>query len=150
MKPMSICDWKLPTLMVSLAALCLILCVGPNVVASSPDSESCKFTPIDYPDAVYIVVLYMNLFGQSVGIYEKDFPDGSYEYRCFFLSKSVFTPTLVGDLYTEARGINVRGEIVGAFGNDVEWHGFLLRKGEVTQIDYPGADTIQPRINKGT
>jgi len=42
--------------------------------------------------------------------------------------------------YSDARGINARGDIVGGFvGADSVGHGYLLSDGQFTQIDFPGA-----------
>ncbi len=136
---------------VSLAALCLTLGFSPKTIAGSDDLGSWKFTPINYPGADETYANDMNMVGQLVGTYYKAPVD---EYRGFLLSKSVFTPILVGD-YNEAHGINLTGEIVGYLWNwlydgNLEGHGYLLRKGKVTQIDYPGTDlgsTVPGAIN---
>jgi len=40
---------------------------------------------------------------------------------------------------TNAMGINARGDVVGAFSDAAGTHGYLLRNGVFTRIDYPGA-----------
>jgi uncharacterized membrane protein len=44
--------------------------------------------------------------------------------------------------YTQALGINLNGQIVGAYYDPVaqKEHGFLLSKGKYTSIDYPNAE----------
>jgi len=54
----------------------------------------------------------------------------------------VFEPIEVpGAIGTRAFGINPRGDIVGSFTDAAGTHGYVLRKGVFTQIDYPGATT---------
>jgi uncharacterized membrane protein len=46
-------------------------------------------------------------------------------------------------MWSDARDINRSGEIVGFFVDSAnKTHGFLLRKGEFTTIDFPGADVV--------
>ena len=46
-------------------------------------------------------------------------------------------------MWSDARDINRHGEIVGVFGDSANMtHGVLLRKGEFTTIDFPGADVV--------
>jgi uncharacterized membrane protein len=47
---------------------------------------------------------------------------------------------VAGSISTQARGINARGDIVGSY-DDSEGlsHGFLLRRGVFTVVDFPGA-----------
>jgi probable HAF family extracellular repeat protein len=50
-----------------------------------------------------------------------------------------------GATFTEANGINNRGQIVGLFGDaGGVFHGFLLEDGAFTQIDFPGAPQTLP------
>lgn len=153
MRTISISSRILTVVGISLAALCLTLGVTPKTIAGSDDLASWKFTPIDVPGAVLTTARDMNAVGQLVGEYWKEGSlESPEEYRGFLLSKGVFTPILVGD-YNDARGINLTGEIVGYFEKVTpqdEYHGYLLRKGKVTQIDYPGTDpgyTVPEAIN---
>jgi len=44
---------------------------------------------------------------------------------------------------SDARDVNPSGEIVGFFTDSAnKTHGFLLRKGDFTTIDFPGADVV--------
>ena len=54
-----------------------------------------------------------------------------------------------GATFTDANGINNRGEIVGSFVNAQGMHGFVLRRGALTALDVPvqGALTIALGIN---
>jgi uncharacterized membrane protein len=111
------------------------------------DPASWTFTSIDVPDADLTFVRDMNSAGQIVGEYYIESKD---EYRGFLFRNGVFTPIVVGD-YSAARGINTHGEIAGLFESSVDGyllHGYLLSKGTVTQIDYPGAEyTAAEAIN---
>ena len=44
-----------------------------------------------------------------------------------------------GSESTEPRGVNARGDIVGRFDSEGIGHGFLLRRGVITTIDYPNS-----------
>src|SRR5229473_454452 len=50
-----------------------------------------------------------------------------------------------GANYTDARGINPRGDIVGLYVGAGVTHGFLLSGGEFASIDVPGASFTGPR-----
>ena len=57
----------------------------------------------------------------------------------------ISTLAIPGALASGANGINARGDIVGFFRDASGTHGFLLRDGEVTAIDYPGAGITEAR-----
>jgi uncharacterized membrane protein len=106
------------------------------------DLTSWTFTSIDVPGADQSDARGINASGQIVGHYHSA-QDGD---RGYLFSNGVFTPIWIGDS-NDARGINAEGEIVGWF-NDGYTHGYLLRKGNVEQIDYPSADyTLAEDIN---
>ena len=73
-----------------------------------------------------------------------------YGNRGFLLSNGVFSLIEIGDS-NDARGINPEGDIVGYFWNSDDGyysHAYLLRNGNVEQIDYPGAYyTIAHAVN---
>jgi uncharacterized membrane protein len=112
------------------------------------DLTSWTFTPIDVPGADQTYARDMNPAGQIVGQYVKTAEDGRHIRRGFLFSNGVFMPIEIGT-GTEARGINIEGEIVGWFRfADGSIHGFELTMGSASQIDYPGADyTIAEAIN---
>jgi len=56
--------------------------------------------------------------------------DGNFAYTTF---------DVPGATFTNAQGINPRGDVVGFADVGGQRHGFLLRDGEFTTIDYPGA-----------
>ena len=134
-----------PVLIVGLATLCLM----PSVVraqSAATDFTTWTFTQIDFPFADGTDAQGMNLAGQIVGNYTKS---GSPPVQSgYLLSNGVFSPIEIG-VPSSVRGINIHGDIVGLFGSYF-YHGFVLSKGSVTQIDYPGADfgyTIPEDIN---
>ena len=97
------------------------------------------FTSIDYPGGFGTSVRGINNHGQMVGAYIDQ--DGN--AHALLIQKGKFIPlapdTAIG-LYSEAYKINVRGDIVGRFCDDVACHGFLLsNKGVLTILDFPGA-----------
>jgi hypothetical protein len=57
----------------------------------------------------------------------------------FLLSNGVFRPIEIGEEGSSVWGINIHGDIVGLYGSANVTHGFALRNGNLTQIDYPGA-----------
>ena len=60
-------------------------------------------------------------------------------------------PGTSGFIGTQANGINSEGDIVGVYVTDgFHTHGFLLRKGEFTTIDAPGASFLGPPTSSGT
>ncbi len=108
------------------------------------------FTTVDYPGAVDTFGLGINSAGDIVGAYV----DASgVNLHGFLLSKGSFSsfdyPGSVtsifacgglggGVAYTD--GINDEGAIVGGYcGSDGSLHGFLLREGNFTTVDFPGA-----------
>src|SRR6266540_4169157 len=88
------------------------------------------FTTIDVPGSRGTVAEGINNRGEIVGYYF----DQAAAQRGFLLLRGVFT-TIECGAFTEPRGINDRGDIVGRLEN----HGFLFSKGKCTTIDFPGA-----------
>lgn len=110
-------------------------------------SKEGGFTTIDFPGAVFTTVNGINRRGDIVGTYSLA---SSPSVRHGYVEKngeftSIDPP---GSNLTTANGINDRGDIVGRFctlatcvplpGNG-DFHGFLLRDGEYTTIDFPGS-----------
>lgn len=98
------------------------------------------------PTKLYPSVSDVNNAGEIVGA----FTEAGNTYG-FVLANGVLTTIDVpGSLMTlSARGINDRGQIVGAYSDALgTLHGYLLNKGEFTTIDYPGSQaTVVDRIN---
>ncbi|HEX9129846.1 MAG TPA: hypothetical protein VF850_11860 [Gemmatimonadaceae bacterium] len=125
--------------------------VGRYVVAGKTHgflrSKAAEFTTIDFPGAGLTVAGSLNNRGDIVGWYI--LPAAPTVRRGFLLRDGAFTAIdPPGSIFTNVLGINDRGEIVGRFctlaiclpfpGNG-DFHGFLLREGEFTTIDFPGS-----------
>jgi probable HAF family extracellular repeat protein len=70
------------------------------------------------------------------------YPDNnSFQVHSYLLSNGKFVSfDVLGAVFTEAIGINSRGDIVGDYvDNQSGEHGFLLSDGTFTPIDLPGA-----------
>ena len=94
------------------------------------------FTTIDFPNMRDIYVFDINPGGEIVGSYLTDKLHG-------FVGKPGNFRTIdypaEGVQYTNVRGINPAGDIVGYYGKDGIMHPFLLtRHGEWSTLDYPG------------
>ncbi len=97
------------------------------------------FTSIDYPGATFTTAFGINNHGDIVGAYRIEPPR-----HALLIKAGQFIPlaptTILGINFSEARDINDRGDIVGQFiGDDGFFHGFLLSKGVLTTLDFPGA-----------
>jgi len=106
---------------------------------------------VNYPgvDVTSTFALDLNEAGTIVGAFKTTTPDEEHGF--------VRTPDaqysqldIPGSTQTEAYGINNSGDIVGRYrdtgGVD---HGYLLRNGVVTTIDYVGPDTYVWGVNSG-
>ena len=112
-----------------------------------------KFTTIDVPDALGTQAYKINLHRQILGRYRDADPER--RSHLFLLSEGKFTTIdFPGAVETGAdganAGLNSRGDIVGDYCDihtalcisyplNGNVHGFLLREGEFTTIDVPGA-----------
>jgi uncharacterized membrane protein len=124
---------------VLLAAVCVVLCISPAVAQFS-------FTTLDYPGATLTTARGINDSRQIVGAYRVTFP----RHALLMIElgrkqagrvKYVALDPLLGPNYSEAFRINNRGDIVGQYWDENQFaHGFLLRDGQVTTLDFPGAD----------
>jgi uncharacterized membrane protein len=97
------------------------------------------FTSIDFPGATFTTAFGINNRGDIVGAYLIEPPR-----HALLIKAGQFIPlaptTILGTNFSQARDINDRGEIVGQFiGDDGLFHGFLLSKGVLTTLDFPGA-----------
>jgi uncharacterized membrane protein len=120
---------------IALSCILMLLC-ETLLFAQSPYT----FVSIDYPGAILTRAFDINDAGVIVGIFR--LPGGS--NRGFLLRDSKFTELPLPDRDTgfeTARGLNNRGEVVGFFALNADGseHGFLLSRGTVSRLDFPGA-----------
>lgn len=98
-----------------------------------------QFTSIDYPGGSGTRTRGLNNHRQIVGSYDTE--DGN--RHALLIQKGKFIPlapeTILGTDYSDAFKINDRGDVVGWVCDLVTCHGFLLSKGLVTTLDFPGA-----------
>jgi uncharacterized membrane protein len=97
------------------------------------------FTSIDFPGATFTTPFGINNHGDVVGAYRIEPPR-----HALLIKAGQFIPlaptTILGTNFSQARDINDLGDIVGQFiGDDGFFHGFLLSKGVLTTLDFPGA-----------
>ncbi len=101
------------------------------------------FLPVDYPGASMTALIGFNDHFEAVGYYRM--PGGL--RHPFLFSHGQFTPLdpdgLLGRVNSGALQINNRGDLVGFYVDAGIRHGFLLRQGVVTTVDYPGSDYSQ-------
>jgi uncharacterized membrane protein len=107
-----------------------------------------SFTSIDYPGGTLTTALGINDRGDIVGAYRLVPPR-----HALLIQRGQYIPlaptTVLGTDYSSAVKSNDSGDVVGQFiGADGFFHGFLLSKGVVTTLDFPGAsDTYAFGIN---
>ena len=112
-------------------------------------SAQFTFTSIDFPGGTLTSARGINNHGEIVGSYRVVPPR-----HALLVRRGNFIPlaptTVLGTNLSEAFKSNDRGDVVGSFtGDDGFTHGFLLSKGEVTTLDFPGAsDTYARGINE--
>ncbi len=106
------------------------------------------FTSIDYPGGTLTTARSINNQGEIVGSYRVTPPR-----HALLVRNGKFIPlakkSVLATNYSEAFKINGHGDVVGDYvGNDGFTHGFLLHKGVVTTLDFPGAgDTHAHGVN---
>jgi probable HAF family extracellular repeat protein len=107
------------------------------------------FTSIDFPGGTLTTAHGINNHGDIVGSYRIEPPR-----HALLIKAGKFIPlaptTILGTNFSDAFKINDRGDIVGYFnGDDGFFHGFLLSKGVLTTLDFPGAsETFAIGINE--
>lgn len=112
-------------------------------------SAQFTLTSIDYPGGTLTTVRGINNHGDIVGSYRITPPR-----HALLIQNGQFIPlapeTILGAYYSEAYKTNDRGDVVGVVqGDDGFLHGFLLRDGVLTALDFPGAnETLATGINE--
>ena len=102
------------------------------------------FTSIDFPGGTLTTAGGINNHGDIVGAYRIVPPR-----HALLIQGGNFIPlaptTVLGTNLSEAFKSNDRGDVVGYFiGDDGFAHGFLLRQGVLTTLDFPGASETLP------
>ena len=98
-----------------------------------------KFTNIDCPGAVRTSTIGINNHGDIVGHYR--LPGGVLHAMMIRKGKCIpLAPTtILGTNQSFGLKINDRGDVVGMFADGGHLHGYLLSKGVLTILDFPGA-----------
>jgi uncharacterized membrane protein len=100
------------------------------------------FASVDVPEASSTRIDGINASGDIVGAY--DAPDGSSPGFVERGGKFTRVEPVPAATFTVAKGISSSGDVVGYYavnddlGQEIERHGFLLRRGNYTIIDFPG------------
>lgn len=118
----------------------LLLLVAALLVSLPAANAQYRFTSLDFPGGTLTTARGINNNGQIVGAYRIVPPK-----HALLIKGSKFLPlapaTLLGATNSEAYKTNDRGDVVGAFiGDDGLTHGFRLRQGVLTTLDFPGAN----------
>jgi len=127
----------------------LVLLATVLLVSATFTYAQFQFTSIDYPGGFGTRVRGINNHGQMVGEYTDQYGN----YHALLIKDGKFIPlapgTILGNEFSDAFKINDRGDVVGWVCDLVACHGFLLRKGVLTILDFPGAsDTYASGINE--
>jgi uncharacterized membrane protein len=107
-----------------------------------------KFSSLDYPGGTKTFARGINNRGDIIGAYRIVPPR-----HALLINNGRYIPlasnsVLGGTNFSEAFKINDRGDVVGDYDDGVT-HGFLLHKGVLSTLDFPGADaTISFGINR--
>lgn len=116
----------------------ILACVSASVFAQF------TYTSLDDPAGNLTTARGISNRGDIVGAYRVTPPR-----HALLVSKGQYFPlaptSLLAADYSEAFKINNRGDVVGSYiGDDGFFHGFLLRKGVLTTLDFPGASQTEP------
>ncbi|MGC2196634.1 MAG: hypothetical protein WA628_18315 [Terriglobales bacterium] len=109
------------------------------ILAATAASAQFTYTSLDFPGATLTTARGINSRGDIVGSCRLTPPR-----HAMLLRGGRFLPlapsTLLGTDFSEAYKTNDRGDVVGSYaGDDNLFHGFVLHKGVVTTLDFPGA-----------
>jgi probable HAF family extracellular repeat protein len=127
----------------------VVLAVALSACASFANAQfKFKYCSIDYPAGYGTVTRGINERGQIAGSYADQYGN----LHAMLIQNDTFIPlaptTVLGTEYSDAFKVNDRGDVVGEVCDSVACHGFLLRNGVLTILDYPGAaDTVAWGIN---
>jgi len=127
----------------------LLLVAVAFLASATSASAQFTFSSLDYPGATLTRGRGINDHGEIVGGYRTVPPGHAYLFKA-----GQFVPlapaTVLGTNQSQAFKNNDRGDVVGGYTDDNEvLHGFLLRKGVLTTIDFPAAsDTLALGINE--
>lgn len=125
------------------------LLVAVVLLVSVPSvSAQFTFSSLDYPSATLTRGRGINNHGEIVGGYRIGPSGHAYLFKAGQFA--LLAPsTVLGTNFSQAFKINDRGDVVGLYIDDIGTHGFLLRKGVVTTLDFPTAsDTLALGINE--
>ena len=116
----------------------LLIAVALSVSATSASAQF-TFSSLDFPGSTLTTGRGINNKGEIVGAYRLEPPRHAY-----LLKAGRFAPlapsTVLGTNFSEAYKNNDRGDVVGYYQDDIgNNHGFLLRKGVLTTLDFPTA-----------
>jgi len=117
------------------------------VTAASSASAQFRFASLDYPGGTKTFARGINDHGTIVGAYRINPPRHALVIRHGKYIPLAAHSVLGGLNFSEAFRINNHGDVVGDYDDGVT-HGFLLHKGVLTTLDFPGADlTLALGIN---
>jgi uncharacterized membrane protein len=117
----------------------LLLVAVALLFTVSPAAAQFTFTSLDYPGGNLTSTRGINNHGEIVGSYRVTPPR-----HALLIKGGQYIPlaptSLLGTQLSEAHAVNDRGDAVGVYLDDNGFtHGFLLRKGVLTTLDFPGA-----------
>jgi len=113
------------------------------LVSFTSASAQFTFTSIDYPGGTLTTTRGINNHGEIVGAYRIVPPRHALLVKAGKLAP-IDPNSVLGTNFSEAFKNNDRGDVVGDYLDDNGFaHGFLLRKGVLTPIDFPGASNTE-------
>jgi uncharacterized membrane protein len=114
---------------------------APERVGSDNNWQTLMY-PIPTPGVAKTYCYGLNDAGDAVGTYVASPTPG----RAYLLSRGRYYPLHPdGATSSTAWGINARGDIVGDYYVGSQEHGFLLRDGQITAVDFPGKAMVHLR-----
>lgn len=137
-----------PISALTISASGFLLIDNVSLPASAARVFPFRFSPIDFPGGTLTTARSINDRSDIVGSYRVTPPR-----HALLIRSGQFLPlgptTFLQTNYSEAFKSNDRGDVVGDYiGDDSAFHGFLLSKGVLTTLDFPGAtDTHAFGIN---
>jgi uncharacterized membrane protein len=125
-----------------------LLVIALLAFAASTLAQDFKFTSFDFPGAVFTSGRGINNHGEIAGSYRVP----GFPRQAMLLIKGKFiplAPPAPDASFNEATNINDRGDITAQWADaNGFFHGLLIRKGDLTILDVPGAtDTYALGVN---